>query len=257
MNRVPKGMLLAAIAILLAGEGAYAQYSAVAGPFNGAGHGFQEQIGVGFGGNVGGGPFFNNGAAGGAHIGGQVGPLRWGLNAASGSDSSIGSVAPSVTVGNGGTGAIFSGSIRPFVTGLVPVVGDWNPEAAYPRLPAYRTSPLVERLVRMQDESAQSAVRPRPAAAPTAAPAPPPPRIASTAERGDLSLAEIRALQAEEGDPVAEEIAAYLEAARLREEAGDIGQALIDYGRAASRARGPQRDQIRQKMQQLRQQRGK
>ena len=46
------------------------------------------------------------------------------LFAEQGSRRSFTSQTPTVVVPQGGTGAIFSGSLRPFVVGVVPVVGD-------------------------------------------------------------------------------------------------------------------------------------
>jgi hypothetical protein len=256
-----------ACASLLVASTALAQYSAIATPLHNVGATYRERIGVGFGGNIGNNVFFNNGGAGGAlppFGGGNAGGganfgfglrgsgvnLNFGINAESGYDANISSVTPSVTVGNGGTGAIFSGQQRPFVTGLVPMVGSFAPGMGYTMMEPRVISPLAERVERLNAAGGYSAsTRPvRQQAAPASAPR----RNISTAERGDLSLAEIRAQQAGQIDTKQAELEALLEAARLREEAGEIGQALIDYGRAASRAEGVQREEIRAKMSALR-----
>ncbi len=240
---------------------ASAQSATIGTPFSGAGANYYERIGVGFGGRVGN-VFFNHGGMGalpplgGHHPGndarlgfgvgsGNVG-FRFGNNAGSGSDQSFSSVAPSVTVANGATGTFFSGQQRPFVTGLVPFVGHFGPGVGQTMLPPHVVSPLADRLSRLPTEGGAIARGTTPMAAATS------PTTTSSAERGDLSLAEIRATQTNKADAQAAEVAALLEAARLHEEAGELGQALIDYGRAASRANGPLKEELRAKMSVLR-----
>ncbi len=245
---------------------ASAQYSAISTPFQGAGDSYYERMGFGFGGNIGNNVFFNNGGGnpavpfgggnpgGGANFGFGVRGNGFNMNfngfADSGYSSNLSSTTPSVVVPNGGTGSIFSGQIRPFVTGLVPVVGAFSPGVGYTQLPPTYTSPLVERMVRMHDQLATAPSRST--SSNTSAESAPPARTVSTAERGDLSLSEIRAQAAAQADVESEEMAALLEAARLREAAGDYGQAIIDYGRAASRAKGALREELRIKMRELR-----
>lgn len=74
-------------------------------------------------------PFGGYNPAGGARFGfGRVGPngggFSLGMNFSKGSSRSIISTAPSLTVQNGFGGSIFSGGVRPFVTGVIPVVGN-------------------------------------------------------------------------------------------------------------------------------------
>jgi hypothetical protein len=238
-----------------------AQYSAIAGPFNNAGSGYYERLGFGFGGNVGG-VFFNNGGMNnalppfGGHnpaddarfgfgVRGNGVNLNFGIAAGAGYDANMTSVTPSITLPNGGTGGITDVIQRPFVTSLVPYVGHFSPGVGYSMAPPRVVSPLAERLSRLESGE-------RPAARPSEASAPARTSPASTAERGDLSLAEIRARQAAAGDREQDELAAFLEAGRLREEAGEYGQAIIDYGRAAARAKGAQQEQLRAKLRELR-----
>jgi hypothetical protein len=263
--------LLTALAALVActtsATESFAQYSAIATPFHNVGASYYERMGVGFGGNIGNNVFFNNGGmnnalppfgggngGGGANFGfgvrGGGVNLNFGFAADSGYDAGMTSISPSVTVPNGGTGAIFSGQQRPFVTGLIPVVGNFSPGIGYTTVEPRVVSPLAERLSRLEAEGS-GARGTRNVSAPSVPPAAAR-RIASSAERGEESLAEIRARQETVGDTTAAELASLLEAARLREEAGDIGQALIDYGRAAGRAEGPLKDEIRAKMSALR-----
>ena len=49
--------------------------------------------------------------------------FRFRFSASQGSNRSISSTSPSVTMPNGGFGSISSGTLRPFVTGFTPIVG--------------------------------------------------------------------------------------------------------------------------------------
>ncbi|MCP4096901.1 MAG: hypothetical protein GY748_11745 [Planctomycetaceae bacterium] len=65
---------------------------------------------------------------------GPNGGFSLGINMAKGSTRTLSSVAPSLTVQNGFGGTLFSGQTRPFVTGMVPIVGGYarTPAMAYP-----------------------------------------------------------------------------------------------------------------------------
>ena len=84
-------------------------------------------------------------------IGGRSGPFRWGLgvSAAQGSSLSMTSQSPSITLPNGGTGFFINSFQRPFVTGIVPVVGTQS------------ISPVRERWQRLQYERWQESRSPR------------------------------------------------------------------------------------------------
>ena len=62
-----------------------------------------------------------------------------GFNFSQGSSSGFSSTTPSLTTTNGYTGSIFSGTVRPFVTGFSPVVGDYRAATApaSPEIAAY------------------------------------------------------------------------------------------------------------------------
>ena len=112
-----------------------------------------------------------------ARFGFQAGPLSCNIFGSQGSRRSIVSQSPSLTVINGGTGYFFDGQLQPFVTGLVPVVAA-QPQVAYPH--------LWQRWSQAQALDAagrQSSVRPA---------TQPSQRTTSSAERGDISVAEIR-----------------------------------------------------------------
>jgi hypothetical protein len=196
--------------------------------------------------------------AGDARFGFGVRGGNFGFNlvgaAGSGYSSSTNSVTPSITLPNGGTGSIFSGQQRPFVTGLVPVVGHFSPGVGFRYMPPVRTSPLIERIARMQDELAEVSAKSAARDAQPAAPASSPTRAVSSAERGDLSLSAIRAQADAAAEEESAEVAALIEAGRLREEAGQPGQALIDYSRAAAIAQGEQKRELQKHILLLREQ---
>lgn len=254
--------IAAILACLLSGS-TQAQQTTISTPQVGVGSSFFEQTGVGFGGRIGNNVFFNNGGGGarppwaagnggGANFGfgirGNGFGANFGFSGETGYDANMSSITPSVTVQNGATGAIFSGQQRPFVTGLVPLVGDFSPGVGYTYAQPTYTSPLMERLMRIREAPASAT----PVAAATKQESPPTRQATSTAERGDLSLSAIRAQQAATGNTVEAEIAAFLEAGRLREAAGEPRQAIIDYQRAAARAKGELKQQIQAKIQELR-----
>ncbi|MBC8352865.1 MAG: hypothetical protein H8E66_12795 [Planctomycetes bacterium] len=160
----------------------------------------------------------------------------WG---AQGSNRSITSSAPSLMLQNGTSGFVQDLSVRPFVTGLIPVVGSGA------------VSPVAERIERLRQEAAaaspnlqptdaelllrasdkQNSANRRPAAAPASS--------RSSAERGDLSLAEIRRQQAAKTSPDPNvELNSLIETAQLAEASGRLGAARIRYQQAAGKASG-------------------
>ncbi|QDU28752.1 hypothetical protein ETAA8_38570 [Anatilimnocola aggregata] len=231
---------------MLSTRSAAAQQVNVGGPFNTVGHGFYESIGTRWGAR-GPGWFFNFGGApppafggfdpnAGANVGGgfRAGNTSgfFNLNVGQGANSTMVSQTPSVTIPNGGNGYFIDGTFRPFVTSIIPVVGDQSDP-----------SPLRERLRRLQEQ--QEASLTSPANAPAQA------EVGgggvarrSTAERGDLSVAEIKSAANAQGSSQDEELAAILEKARGAEEAGKAGVARIYYQMAARRATGEQQQKI-------------
>jgi len=187
----------------------------------------------------------------------RSGHFFFGLTAAQGSNRSIMSSTPSLTVMNGGAGAITSTSLRPFVRGLTPVVGDGAMAAGFDvpaqgALPMTLTSPLQERLSRLAAQSyarSQTTADDVPelslgnddgGAAPLSASGRGGslPSRDSSATHGDVSLAEIQASRARATRDAAEELRALIDRAEHAERAGRYGAARIFYGQAASRAAG-------------------
>jgi hypothetical protein len=277
-----------------------AQQIQLTSPYQRISDSFYENFGIGWGVNrsgPGGGWFFNTGPsssaippfggydpAADAHFGfggfgGGMG-FNFGLSAGQGSTRTNSVVAPTLVIPNGGTGGLFSGSVTPFVTAVVPVVGGapsvTSVMPAVPMMPAPQTSvsPLQERIERLQQQGtatprATPAERGMPDAgrqddaplvlnggkaadgAPAATRTVSGAAADSSANHGDISVAEIRRQQAAEDAARQEEIAIRLEKARGYEEAGKPGLAKIYYQQAAARAEGEQKKKLLEKIRSL------
>lgn len=126
-------LVLAASAAVCAHR-AGAQQVVVGAPFNNVGDSFYENFGAS-GSWSNGNAFFNWGGGGAippvggydpsadARFGFRVGGLNLNFTAGQGSDRFASSQTPMITLPNGGSGNLFNGSISPFVTSFVPVVG--------------------------------------------------------------------------------------------------------------------------------------
>lgn len=258
--------VIAFAALVSSTSPAAAQQVTVTAPMTGVSNGFHENIGVGFGFGLPGGGFFGaggqNALPAGLRIAGPGGFLN--IAADQGSTRSISTVAPSVTVMNGGSGAIYDVTIRPFVIGFTPVVGglgfgDMGPQFGPPQfgpLPIATfdgPSMLQDRLARLQAEGGLQQLTTATSTdnLPAADDPPADPLAAklaaareSTAGQPSPSIAAIRRQQAASDAAAAREIADLLERARRAEAANSIGQARIYYQQALRRASGPQRDEI-------------
>lgn len=270
--------------LLTAGGSLYGQQVVIGTPMNNVSDSFFENIGVGFGARFPGG-FINNNLgtptpglpgvnpAGGANSGFGINGGGFGLgfnvNAIQGSSRSASSITPSVTVPNGGTGSIFSGSQTPFVTGVIPVVGGYGFHVPTPYFPVMKprvTSPLRGKIQQYYDGLARQAAGSPPSyssALLRSEDLAPGERLNakltassdSTAASGDLSVAEIKRRRelrlAAEDKVMQREIAALVERARGAEEAGKTGAARIYLQQAISRAEGKLRSQLAEKLKSL------
>lgn len=231
----------------------------VGGPFNSVGHSFYENIGTRWG-VAGPGWFFNFGGGApvappfggfdpnagaqfgaGFRAGNTVGSFN--LNAGQGANSTFVSQTPNVTIPNGGNGVFIDGTFRPFVTSIIPVVGD-NSDP----------SPLRERLRRLR--SGQENPGPSPGESTASTPAAASgggsgSGQTSSADRGALSVAAIKAQAAAEEQAAAGELAVLLEKAKGAEEAGKPTVAKLYYQMAARRATGEQQREIQARIQAL------
>jgi hypothetical protein len=255
-------------------------------PFHSINDSFYENFGTGWGVN-GGGPnwFFNTGPAtsavppfGGYDPGANAsfgfggltgGGLGFNFNwlGSQGSNRSHVMQAPTIVVPNGGSGSLFSGSVVPFVTGVVPVVGNAPAGPLVPvTVPQSAVSPIQERWERLQQQEALAQASgerepARAAAAPDEAPfqddvplvlgggagdagpanrhrGPSASAAGSTANHGDISVAEIRRQQQREDAAREQAILVKIEQARGYEQAGKPGVAKIYYQQAAAEADG-------------------
>jgi hypothetical protein len=240
---------------------AVAQQVTVGTPMVGVSNGFHENIGVGFGFRLPGGVSFTNGGPNGLNggaglrMGGPNGFLN--IAADQGSSRSMSTVSPSVTVMNGGTGAIYDVTWRPFVIGFTPIVGGM----ADPAFSQFGPMPisavpgptmLEERLARLQAEGGlhRLAISPTPMAeVGDASPSDPlTAKLAtareSTAGQPTESIAAIRRRQAAEDAVNSREIAELLDRARRAEAANNAGLARIYYQQALRLSTSEQRDEI-------------
>ena len=246
--------IVVTFALLTVGNGglASAQQVTVATPHPTVSHSFYEQFGVQWG-IQGKGWFFNFGGPvvppfggfdpnAGANFG-FAGPNGFiNFTAGQGSNSTFSGQTPMVSVTNGGTGVFIDQTVRPFVTGVIPVVGG--------EPPAFN-SVLQERLSRLQaGEGTGEHKQAAPAVSGGSATKGP-----SSAERGELSVAEIRARKAAAGSAddaaAAAEIDALLERARGAIAAGKPGVAKIHLQMAARRATGERQAAILKQLEQL------
>lgn len=120
------------------------------------------------------------------------GGFSLGFELGKGSNRSITSTVPSVTVPNGFGGSIRNGAIRPFVTGVIPVVSSGN--SFVPRATLMQPAPdnAVTRAVQSGQLRLGGAVEPTPV---ELGPANYSPEF-SSAETSDISVAEIKARRA-------------------------------------------------------------
>ncbi len=242
----------AAAALAFAAAGiAQGQQALIETPASSIGHSFHENFGVSwglqgngwfarFGGAGAAAPFggFDPNAAGQFGAGFRGSGMSGFLNftAGQGSDSFIGGQSASVTVPNGGMGFISDTTQRPFVLGIVPVVG------------AEPISPVKQALSRLREgDMGRGERQGRSAATPQSAIRNP----HSTADRGDLSVAEIRALQAAEDAAQAGQVDPLVARAQECEAEGKLGLARIYYRQASRRAAGSKKSEINAKIRSL------
>ena len=273
----------------------WAQQVQLTNPFHSINDSFYENFGIGLS------PIERSGRRGGWYFGGtkanstppQFGGYdtaadatfgfrigQFGLNGLAGQGSNRSHVmeAPTIVIPNGGTGSIFSGSIRPFVTGVIPIVGNAPMGTMVPMPSPVMTSPLAERMERMRWSEEQLAAQAAEFAARNevervaAAGAPRAPAdeddgplvirsgrlaesepsrsagsmssVGSTANHGDLSLRELRQQQAEREAAREYEALVLIEQGRGKEAEGKPGVAKIYYQQALSKADGPLKQQI-------------
>lgn len=253
-------------ALLVVNGSAFSQQIGIGTPFNTINDNFFEQMNIGFGVDLGPNAFFSQGSFdstippvggfdpnSGARGGFRAGPFTFQFALSSGNSRSLTSTTPYVVMPNGGSGSIFSGAVRPFVTGIVPVVGGLGPGGdgmSVPGMPmpgmsmpglvtARDHSVLQERIERLRQMPAKSgseedARRNEPGKREVLGSAAPASR--STADRGDVSVRDIRRQQAAEDETRRAELEALVERAQGAVDGGKFGAARIYYKRAAKLA---------------------
>ncbi len=148
MSRHSASVVLIALSLVVSGgEVIQAQQSTIGSRFSRGGSSFSSGTRVGFG--------FNSGRAGGGFSLRGGGRSGLGISGGQRSGRRVGSAATSVTVLDGHSGFFAAGVIRPWVTGLVPIVGS-QPSVGQVvgRLPQRQSpsSPVHERLARLEME---------------------------------------------------------------------------------------------------------
>jgi hypothetical protein len=270
-----RSKLLAAALILTVCSFADAQQVAIETPFQNFSDSFYENIGINWNyrrsDRNGNGFFFNGPGATAPPFGmgdpgsdsrfgfsRRSGNSQFNLNftAGQGSDRSNSVQSPRVMVPNGGTGFISDTSLRPFVTGIIPVVGNRGF-----RPPMRMTSPLEQAVntIRQNPEILEQARREIAAEKEQAIQA----RRNngslsirassnnSTANRGDISVAAIKAQHAAGQRSQDKELAGIIEKGRGAEGQNNLVVAIIYYQQAARRADGELQYNLERKIQEL------
>lgn len=230
-------------------EPAAGQNVTVGTPYNVVNDGFYEHFGINWG-VRGRGFFFNSGSGGSlapqfggydpnadARLGFGGPNYFFNVSAGQGSRRSMISSTPMITMPNGGFGSIADSTMRPFVTGVVPVVGQ-PPTSLHDRVGRFRAGETPPPAPPNSEEPSQSGGGGGAA-------------TDSTANRGDVSVSEIRRQQAEEDAAKRAEVEALIEQGRGFEERGKPGVARIYYQQAANRATGELQRSLREKVQSL------
>jgi hypothetical protein len=244
---------------------------------NNVSNNFFENVGVGFGFNIPGGSnaggrsavtgiSFQQGGAAFPPFGGFMpgdastfgfgvnsgrGGFSFGITASQGSSDFVGSQSADVTVMDGGTGSISFGSLRPFVTSFVPVVGGFGGGPQFglpgpaPAVAPFGTSALGERLSRLGERTTPPI---HSTAAPQDAEKQPHAVQAAAARQNSAaqpvaSIAEIRAEQAAEDQAAETELRDILAQAKEAQSLGKPNVARIYYQQLSRRAHGELKQQ--------------
>ena len=183
-----------------------------------------------------------------------------GFDLSSGSTRTLTSQAPNVTVFNGQSGTVNSNQLRPFVTGIIPVVGLGTPNGYQPVrnwgvTPVYpRTNRFAEMLnasdawrsvsqARAQNRKSieHNTADQKSSNVSTASYS----NSNSSANYGDLSVAEIKRQRQAKIDAEKQELHSIIAKARSLEAEGKYGAARYQYNRAVRRASGDLKKQLK------------
>lgn len=196
------------------------------------------------------------GASFGYTVKSSLGTAFFGINASEGNDRGMMGQSASVTVMDGGTGFISDTSQSPFVTGIVPVVGDGGSSVLAERLQRLANGegattqaqlPQAPKAAGAAEHNPQAGKRPLDEAAAAGNAAAFDERLAAAqnAPAGEpvASLAEIRAQQAAEDQVANEEYRGKIQLAEAALAGGKPGVAKIYYGQVARHASGALKQQ--------------
>jgi hypothetical protein len=191
---------------------------------------------------------------------GNNGNMFFNFAAGQGNTRSMISQTPTIVIPSGGSGTLIDATQQPFVTSIIPVVGGFSGlTPPYPLMRPPTISPLAQRIHEYQQTQAARAASMPVDDLPAARPlelgddaAPPTAAVRrSSAEQGDIGVAEIRRQQAAEDESQLVEIRALIERARGVEAAGKPHVAKVYYQQAASRATGELKQDLLAKIQSL------
>jgi hypothetical protein len=191
-----------------------------------------------------------------------------GFSLSSGSTRTLSSQAPNVTVMNGQTGTINSNQFRPFVTGIIPVVGSGTPIGYAPGY-NWRVTPVYEQRNRFADmlaagggwnggQNSQNAAQQNMQQPDDTSQSSDPVTYSSTnstANHGDLSVAEIKRQRQLQLAAEQKELQDTIRRAEAFEAAGDFSSARLEYNRAIRKSTGEQRQKLKQHYEQLKKKR--
>jgi len=177
------------------------------------------------------------------------------FTAGQGSSRTLVMNAPNVTSMNGLPASFQDVTMRPFVTGLIPTVGGFQmfPVPTFGSGPSMMTSPLAGKVEALRSQSPGRQIRTRnrerslDLGDPDEQVGGEPAVVGvkrSTAERGDLSVDEIRRQQTDEELANQQEIDRLCAEARIAEVAGQLAVARVRYQQAAARTKGAQREKL-------------
>ena len=246
---------LALVSVLVISSSATAQNVITSAPFQSTSDSYFEAVGTGF--NFDNGsfrfswnptvvpPFGGFDPNGGARLAFNAGPLSFSIFGAQGNRRSSVMQTPMLTVPNGGSGFFIDTELRPFVVGFEPVVGGQPFAVSQPFAPPpiVGTPPVLQG-PSIQDRWAAAQSSPQRSAEPIRRRVEPARRSVSSAEFGDISVAEIRRQKATERQDAAGVVDGLIEKANAALEQGKTKTAKNHLRNALRQADGEQRSSI-------------
>ncbi len=169
-----------------------------------------------------------------------------GIRMGKGSSRTMTSNSPSVVVPNGGFGSIFDGRVRPFVTGLIPVVGEPG-DIVEPYYPPMQPPPATAKSWADAFDGDRESQPARTEGASSSNFR----NVNSSALHGDLSVAEIRQQRAAALDSQQQEIEKWIADAEAFELEGKYSRARSLYRKAVKKSDGRQRYDLQLKLESL------